>query len=209
MDLRRVSVTDLFRFGKDILNLDLHDEPHGRWCRDLFVQKKQKKYVLPEQYDWEDVKIALASQSDIHQRMLISSRSSYKSSVNIVDLLQWVLVFNGDIRIFIISSTAPLSAGFLRKFRAYLTVKNENEPTLLNQLFPEHMLAADDFGSSKNFISPMRRLDLIQPTLDSTSLDSQGLAGERCDIFVAEDIPEISNSKSPAMREKTVEKFDK
>ncbi len=204
-DLRHVAMTDLFRFGKDILNLDLHGEPHGRWCRELFVQKK---YMLPEQYDWEDVKVALAAQSEIHQRMLISSRSSYKSSVNIVDLLQWVLVFNGDLRIFIISSTAPLSAGFLRKFRAYFTVKNENEPTLLNQLFPEHMLAADDSGSSKNFISPMRRLDLIQATLSSTSLDSQGLAGERCDLFVAEDIAEISNSNSPEMREKTLEKFD-
>ena len=204
-DLRHVAMTDLFHLGKDILGLDMHDEPHGRWCRDLFVQKK---YMLPEQYDWEDVKVALAAQSDIHQRMLISSRSSYKSSVNIVDLLQWVLVFNGDLRIFIISSTAPLSAGFLRKFRAYFTVKNENEPTLLNQLFPEHMLQADDSGSSKNFISPMRRLDLIQPTLSSTSLDSQGLAGERCDLFVAEDIAEISNSNTPEMREKTLEKFD-
>src|SRR5258708_17719915 len=83
MELRHVTMTDLFRFGKDILNLDLHDEPHGRWCRDLFVQKK---YVLPENYDWEDVKIALAALSDIHQRILDSSRSSYKSSVNIVDL---------------------------------------------------------------------------------------------------------------------------
>jgi len=89
MELRVISLTDLFRFGKDILGLDMHDEPHGRWCRELFVQKK---YLLPEVYDWEDVKVALAAQSDIHQRMLISSRSSYKSSVNIVDLAQWVLV---------------------------------------------------------------------------------------------------------------------
>ena len=206
MKLRHVAMTDLYSFGKDIIGLDLHDEPHGMWCRDLFVQKK---YLLPEKYDWEDVKVAMASQSDIHQRMLCSARSSYKSSVNIIDLLQWVLVFNGELRTFIISSTAPLSAGFVRKFRAYFTVKNANEPTLFNQLFPEHMLQADDSAPAKNFFSPVRRLDeTIQPTLSSTSLDSQGLAGERCDLFVAEDIAEISNSNNPDMREKTLEKFD-
>ena len=205
MGLRRFSVTDLFRFGKDIIGLDLHDEPHGRWCREMFVQKK---YLLPEQYDWEDVKVAIAAQSDIHQRMLASSRSSYKSSVNLVDLLQWVLAFNGDIRIFIVSSTSPLSAGFLRKFRSYFTVKNENEPTLFNQLFPEHMLASNDSGPSKNFISPLRRLDLIQATLTSAALNSEGLAGERMDVYVAEDIAEISNSNNPDMRASTLEKFD-
>jgi hypothetical protein len=205
MKLRGTSLTDLFHFGKDIIGLDLHDEPHGRWCREMFVQKK---YLLPEQYDWEDVKVALAAQSDIHQRMLASSRSSYKSSVNLVDLLQWVLAFNGDIRIFIVSSTSPLSAGFLRKFRSYFTVRNENEPTLFNQLFPEHMLASNDSGPSKNFVSPLRRLDLIQATLTSAALNSEGLAGERMDVYVAEDIAEISNSNNPEMRAGTLEKFD-
>jgi len=34
------------------------------------------------------------------------------------------------------------------------------------------------------------------------------LAGERCDLFVAEDIAEISNSSTPEQREKTLVKFD-
>lgn len=207
LSLRRIAMTDLFLFGRDILGLDLHDSPHGVWARDLFVQKTPD--VLPEKYTWEDVKFALAAQSPVHQRALIASRSSYKSSVNLVDLLQWVLCFGGDIRIYIISSTAPLSQGFLRKFRSYFTVKNPNEPTLFNQLFPEFMFhQSDDPGPSKNFISPMRQLDLIQPTLTSTSLDSEGLAGERMDVYVSEDIAEISNSSNYEQRKKTLEKFD-
>jgi len=203
-ELRRISQTDLFRFGKDIIGLDMHEEPHGRWCRELFVQKNPD--LLPENYSWEDVKVALAAQSDIRQRMLIASRSSYKSSVNLVDLLQWTLVFFGDIRIFIVSATTPLSAGFLRKYRGYFTLKNPNEPTLFNQLWPEFMVSADDSSSKKNFVSPMRRLDLIQPTLASAGLDSEGLAGERTDLFVLEDIAEINNSSKPEQRQRTLEK---
>jgi hypothetical protein len=205
-ELRRISQTDLFRFGKDILGLDMHEEPHGRWCEELFVKKNPD--LLPENYTWEDVKVALAAQSDIRQRLLIASRSSYKSSVNLVDLLQWTLVFNGDLRIFIVSATTPLSAGFLRKYRGYFTLKNPNEPTLFNQLWPEHMVSADDSSSKKSFVSLTRRLDLIQPTLTSTSLDSEGLAGERMDLFVMEDIAEINNSSNPEQRAKTLEKAD-
>jgi hypothetical protein len=206
LELRRVATTDIFLFGKEILGLDVEDQPHGKWARELFVQKNPD--LLPETYTWVDVKKAIAAQSPIHKRILAASRSSFKSSFNLVNLLSWVLVFGGDIRIFIISSTRPLSSGFLKKFRAYWTVKNPNEPTLFNQLYPEFMVQpVDDAGSAKSFTSPMRRLDLIQPTLNSSSLDSEGLAGERMDLFVAEDIAEISNSSTKEQRQKTLEKF--
>ena len=211
-EMRRVCITDVFRFGNEILGMDLHDQPHGRWSRELFVQKNPD--LLPEIYDWEDVKNAIAGQFEssdgqsIRQRLLMSSRSSYKSSYNLIDLLSWVLVFGGDIRILMVSATQPLSRGFLKKFKSYWTVKNPNAPTLFQQLFPEFMLHSGETGQEKSFVSPMRRLDLIQPTLFSSSLESEGLAGERCDLLVFEDVAEISNSSTPEMREKTLLKFD-
>jgi hypothetical protein len=63
-------------------------------------------------------------------------------------------------------------------------------------------------GNSLSYTSPMRVLDLIQPTLTSTSLETEGLAGERADIICSEDVAEISNSSTPEQREKTLEKFD-
>lgn len=205
-ELRRVCITDVFRFGNEVLGMDFHEQPHGRWTRDLFVRKNPD--LLPENYNWEDVKKAIAGQSDIHQRLLMSSRSSYKSSYNLIDLLSWVLCFGGDIRILMVSATQPLSRGFLKKFKNYWTVKNPNNPNLFNQLYPEFMLYVGEEGSEKNFVSPMRQLDLIQPTLVSSSLTSEGLAGERCDLLVAEDCAEISNSNSEEMREKTLMNFD-
>jgi hypothetical protein len=171
----------------------------------LFVKKNPD--LLPEVYDQEDIKRALAGQSEIHQRLLISSRNSYKSTYNLIDLLSWVLCFGGDIRILMVSATQPLSAGFLKLFRAYWTLKNPNDPTLFNQLFPEHMVEPGE-GSKKSFTSPMRQLDLIQPTLMSSSLDTEGLAGERADLLCCEDVAEINNSSNPEQREKTLEKFD-
>jgi hypothetical protein len=203
--LRRLCMTDTYEFGRQILGKDLHPEPHGRWAKELFVQKNPD--LLPEIYDQEDLKQALAGQSEIHQRLLISSRNSYKSTYNLIDLLSWVLCFGGDIRIFMISATKKLSAGFLKSFRDYWTVKNPKSPTLFNQLFPEYMIRPGE-GSATSFVSPMRQLDLIQPTLTSASMSSEGLAGERADLICSEDSAEISNSSSPEMREKTLEFFD-
>jgi len=203
--LRRMCMVDTLGFGNKVLGKDFHREPHGRWSEELFVKKNPD--LLPEKYSWEDVKQALAGQSEIHQRLLISSRSSYKSSFEICDLLSWVLAFGGDLRILCVSATRPLSRGFLKSFRDYWTYKID-EPTLFNQLFPEFMLWPDELGSSTNFISPMRRLDLIQATYTPVSLDSEGLAGERCDLFVGEDLAEINNSSTPEQREKTLLKFD-
>jgi hypothetical protein len=203
--LRRMCMVDSYEFGRQILKKDFQPEPHGRWARELFVTKNPD--LLPEVYDQEDLKRALAGQDPVHQRILISSRNSYKSTYNLVDLLSWVLVFGGDIRIFMISATRKLSAGFLKSFRDYWTVKNPKQPTLFNQLFPEYMIEPGE-GSATNFVSPMRQLDLIQPTLISASMGSEGLAGERSDLICAEDVAEISNSSSPEMREKTMEFFD-
>jgi hypothetical protein len=203
--LRRMCMTDTFEFGRQILKKDFQPEPHGRWAKELFVQKNPD--LLPEVYDQEDIKRVLAGQSAIHQRILISSRNSYKSTYNLVDLLSWVLVFGGDIRIFMISATSKLSKGFLKSFRDYWTVKNPKNPTLFNQLFSEYMIEPGE-GSSTSFVSPMRQLDLIQPTLTSASMGSEGLAGERSDLICAEDCAEISNSNTSEMREKTMEFFD-
>jgi hypothetical protein len=203
--LRRMCMTDTFEFGRQILKKDFQPEPHGRWAKELFVVKNPD--LLPEVYDQEDIKRTLAGLSPIHQRILISSRNSYKSTYSLVDLLSWVLVFGGDLRIFMISATTKLSKGFLKAFRDYWTVKNPKSPTLFNQLFPEFMIEPGE-GQITSFISPCRQLDLIQPTLTSASMGSEGLAGERSDLIVAEDCAEISNSNSPEMREKTMEFFD-
>jgi hypothetical protein len=202
--LRQLCIENVYEFGNKILGLDFHPEPHGKWSTDLFVQKK---YILSEHYTQEEVKKALDALSPIHQRLLISARNSYKSSYNLVDMLSWCLAFNGDIRIRMYSSTQPLSRGFIRKFRSYWTLKNSNEPTLFNQLWPEHMIAPDE-GASSSYISPMRLLDLIQPTLSSASIISEGDAGERADLLVLEDVAEISNSSNQEMRAKTQMRVD-
>ena len=204
--LRRLCiVAGAEEFGRRILGKDFHAEPHGRWADEVFI--KLNPDLLPEKYSWEDVKKALAAQSNIRQRLLISSRSSYKSSYVVVDLLSWVLAFGGDLRIQCCSATKPLSKGFLKSFRDYWTYR-VGEPALFSQLWPEFSLFPDELGSQTNFISPMRRLDLIQATYTPVSLDSEGLAGERTDFAVYEDVAEINNSSTPEQREKTLTKVD-
>jgi phage terminase large subunit-like protein len=204
-EMRRKCITDVMWFGNTVLGKEFEDEPHGRWGRELFIQKNPD--LLPEKITWPDIKAALTAQSPIRQRLLIASRSSFKSTYNTVDLLSWVLCFAGNIRIMCCTSTRKLSSRFLGDFKAYWLMK-VNEPTLFNQLWPDAMLWPGEEGPSTSFTSPLRTLDLIQPTFFNTSLDSEGQAGERADLYVSEDVAEITNSSSPEQREKTLLKWD-
>jgi len=200
---RRVCMIDPYRSGREVHKKDFHPQPHGRWCKELFVTKNPD--LLPEEYDQEDFKKALGAQSDIHNRMLLAARNSYKSSYSVVDLVSWVLVFP-SIRIWSVSATKPLSKGFLKQFRDYFTVDNPRSPKVFAQLFPEFMVGPDD-GIAGSFTCPMRRLSLIQPTFTSSSMSSEGVAGERADLILFDDACEQSNSGTPEMREKTLETF--
>ena len=201
--LRRMCIEDGYEAGRRVHLRDYHAEPHGRWFNELFVKKRD---LLPEHYSREDVKKAFAALSEIHERFLAACRSSYKSDCVNYDLSSWWLAFGGDLRIMYLTATTKLSQRHLKGFRSLWTYRT-GEPSLFSQLYPEFMLWPDETGSSNSFISPMRRLDLIQPTYFSTSLESEGLAGERCDLFIASDIAEIKNSSTPEQREKTLREF--
>jgi hypothetical protein len=203
--MRRLCITDTMRFGNEILGKDFHSEPHGRWQEELYVKKNPD--LLPENFTQKDIANALREMSPIHQRLLISSRNSYKSTWNLIDLLGWVLCFGGSIRILMCSATQPLTKGFLKSFRSYFTITNPLETTLFQQLWPEHCIKPGE-DVSTSYTSPFRQLDaLIEPTLSAVSVISEGQAGQRCDYLCFEDVAEISNSSTPEMRQKTLERI--
>src|SRR6266566_884659 len=206
--MRRRCVTDTVWFGNHVLGKDFQPEPHGRWAQELFPQLEPALLSLPEKFGQKDIAKAFYALSDVRQRCLIAARSSFKSTFFTVFTLALMLCFAGSLRILICTATQPLAKGFARSFRSYLTVRDPNNPTLMNQLWPEHCLTPDE-GKSLEYTSPFRQLDvLIEPTLQATSVISEGQAGGRYDFADMDDCAEISNSSTPEMRQKTQERID-
>ncbi len=205
---RRRCVTDIVWFANTVLGKSFEQEPHGRWATELFPQLESALLSLPEDFGQKDVARAFRTLSDVRQRCLIAARSSFKSTFSTVFMLALMLCFAGSLRILVCTSTVPLARGFARSFRSLLTLRDPNNPTLFNQLWPEHCIAPDE-GKSLEYTSPFRQLDaLIEPTLFITSVISEGQAGSRYDYGDFDDCAEISNSSTPEMRAKTQERID-
>lgn len=205
---RRRCITDIVWFGNHVLGKDFQPEPHGLWAKDLFPQLEPALLSLPEKFGQKDIAKAFQSMSEVRQRCLIAARSSFKSTFSTVFTLALVLAFAGSVRVLVCTATQPLAKGFARSFRSMLTLKDPNNPSLLNQLWPEHCISPDE-GKSLEYTSPFRQLDvLIEPTLMATSVISEGQAGMRYDLAVMDDCAEISNSSTPETRAKSQERID-
>ena len=205
---RRRCITDIVWFGNAALGKDFQPEPHGRWATELFPQLEPALLSLPEKFGQKDIANAFRAISDIRQRCLISARSSFKSTFSTVFMLQMMLCFAGSLRTLVCTATQPLAKGFARAFKSILEVRDPNNPSLMNQLWPEHCVAPDEMKENQ-YTSPFRQLDaLIEPTLFITSVISEGQAGSRYDLAVFDDCAEISNSNNPEMREKTQTRID-
>jgi hypothetical protein len=202
LSLRRVCKTDCFRLGLEVLGKDFHEQPHKHWA-DFFPAFNPDG--LRPNYSQEEMKAWLASQSDTKEFLLLASRNAYKSSFSIVWLVSAILCCP-DIRALLVSETKPLSRGFIRSLRNYFEIKNVNEPSKFQQLFPEYAIPVGE-GSTLTFECPMAHLGLIQPAAESTSMDST-VAGSRADIILFDDPISNVTTGNEEMRQGGVDKYD-
>ena len=200
--LRRLCQTDPYEAGRQVHGKDFAEKPHRRWVDELFVHRNPD--LLPEEYGHTELASAMAAQSLMHKRMMLCSRNSLKTTLGIYDLVAEVCTFT-DARILICSSTSPLAKSLVKSFRQIFIVKDTLNPTLFQQLYPE--LTISDDTSVTNYTCPMRRLELVEPTLQATSAESGGQAGMRCSHLVFEDVVEQTNITTPEQRAKVNETY--
>jgi hypothetical protein len=179
LQVRDHAKRDAFFLGRDILGKDFH-EVHKDWA-DYFPRFNP---TLKGDYTQEDMKAWLAEQHEVRDYLLLASRNMYKSSFSLVWAICPILCCP-DLRLLLVSETQPLSKGFTKALRGYFEVRNKNNPSKFQQLFPEYCIDPDE-GTSLQFECPMAHLGLIQPTVAATSMDSAA-AGQRCDICMFDD----------------------
>ena len=193
---------DAFYLGKEILDKDFHESPHGGW-RDFLPQFDPTG--LRPNFTQEDAKAWLARQSDKKTFVLQSSRNAYKSTFAAIWAITAILC-QPCIRIRLVTETADLAEDFVSALRTYFVLEIPDSPTKFNQLFPEFSVAFDE-GKQTTYDCPLRHLNLVAKTVEASSMQS-GQAGRRCDILLCDDIQSNESVGDDKQLEKGINRFD-
>jgi phage terminase large subunit-like protein len=175
-EVRRRSKSDLFFLAKYIIGYKgekndlILERVHRQMCG-LFVKKDDSK--------------SLASQDANKERLLLYPRGILKSTMDIIDAVQWVLCFP-DIRLLFLTGGKTLAVEFLSEFKSHFTI--QEEPSFLNIYFSEFCVAdtKTEQGNQFVFVSPARKHFSKEPTAMASSVDSK-LSGKHFDVMKVDD----------------------
>lgn len=184
------------------------NEQAHRPLSDFFV-KKNTTCVLPFEYTQDEKNSWLLQQDAQHERLLLYPRGFRKSTVSILDIVQWI-VCCPDIIVLVVASTKILAKLFIGELRGYFAIKDYRRPTPFQMLFPEFCVPegkGKKSGDVRQFICPMRHLNLKDPTVSYSSMEA-GSAGCRADIIRFDDAVDELNYKQVESRRSVLAKFD-
>lgn len=198
LNLRDKARKDLFWLGKYVLRKDLttwHREP----CKRLFVQKNfDGVYRLG--YDIGEVHAAIGKQSRKKEMLFLASRGSFKSTLDGIDCVQWLLNCP-DIRILILTGEYKLALAFMSEIKGYFYRADKAPASLFHKLFPEYILAGKDGTSDQPLECPARIHNQKEPSLWVNAVPAN-LSGWHCDLRKMDDVVTDENSNSVDARGK-------
>lgn len=136
----------------------------------------------------------LWEQDTIKQRLYLDPRNHFKTTIDICDMVQWILAFP-NIRILIASGTRDNAIKMLKAVKAHFQYNS-----VLREIFspwcpPAHKV--EDFGTLDAFTCPARtERSLREPTCSVASPDST-VAGMHYDVLKFDDLVNETNSRTP------------
>ena len=180
--------------GKDISFNLINEKVHRVLC-DMYVKKDDSK--------------SIADQDRVcKQRMILYPRGSFKSTIDIVDAVQWILNFP-EIRILMFSATIkPMAIGFVDAVKGHFVLKTL-QPSLMNLFFPEYCVDEKHLGPAEKFTCPLweaKQSGRVEPTVLASSAES-ALAGPHFEVAKADDPVSNENSGSTEQCEKVNKNF--
>lgn len=222
LEERNRAQTDLFWLAKSLLKLDLVDsfvcpthpimmgpepkpcplcnqtfEPcpgippgisvHRQIC-DTFVHKNPNETIY--------------NQDTKKTRIILCPRGSFKSSIDMADVAQWVVCFP-NIRVLIFSASPDLGVNFVTQVKNWfrLAMADEKADTYgcnkefehFQQLFAEHLLKPTTKESEDRFTTPARTKAAFDPTVFTLPLEGS-TSGHHADVGKFDDCVSDSNS---------------
>ena len=203
LGLRDRARKDLFWLGAQ-LDWQWFPHVHQATC-DFFVQKNFDG-VYHEGYTIKEVHNAIERQDDCHHRLLLDPRYHYKTTIDSVDSLQWMINVP-DIRLFILTAEEENADDFVGQIKGYLYHPKGHELTRFQKMFPEYVLRGKEGSSKQSFVSPARQHNQKDPTFWADSIMAT-LSGLHCDVMKADDVISNRNSDTEDARRKLKRKFD-
>ena len=168
----------------------------GRWYEkvhrplvNFFVKKDNT--TLPPNYTQDELNQWLLKQDTQHDRLLLYQRGSRKSSGNLLDGIHWI-VNAPDLVVLFVTATKALGRKFVKRVRSYFTIRSYKNPTQFQRIYPELCFAEGQGGDSHEYICPIRHLNLTNPTVSYSSMESS-TAGVRCHILKFDDAVDEEN----------------
>ena len=211
LDLRDKARKDLLWLGR-LLGKGLFHSVHQYIC-DQFVQKNFDGLYFPN-FNIDDFHDALKEQirfsndgsTRCKELVLLESRGGYKSTINGIDAIQW-LINAPDIRIMFIPAFRHLAKKLAREIKSYFYLPPKGVPSSFQLLFPEYTLSGVDGRSEQPMDCPAAHFKQKEKNLWTTSIESSS-TGDHCDVRKADDIVDPKNSADEIMRENLKYEFD-
>lgn len=177
--------TDLFFLARAICGKRFTNYTHRRMVEHLVL----KNPLLPIQ-----------EQDETKDRLTMSPRGSFKSTISVLDILQWIIGFPNDIRIMVVTSVTKLAKRFVGELKQYLIKAKDSEPTLFQMLFPEFVVPPSEDGRGSEYTVKNRKSGLKDPTLWAASVTSDEVGGH-VDVLVFDDAQSVENCGTPETME--------
>lgn len=179
---------DLYWLCTKLLHLDLIESTHRPITDDFFVRKNP--YI--EADNWKQ---AVAKQSTVKSRMLLYPRGSFKSSIDRVDAIQWMLCFP-NIRVVYMTAEDTLATEFVELSRAPFEISEGHQLTQFQMLYWMHCIPAKKVEDSSQFTGRSKKEDVKQPSIRALSLGASTV-GKHSEIGKFDDC--VSNKNSGPM----------
>lgn len=210
LEMRDRARKDLYWLGHECIATEQSgsgfvEHVHRQMC-DMFVSKNFDG-LYHTKYTLDEVRQYFYKQPRTREMLLLAPRGSYKSTVNKVDCVQWMLNAP-DCRIFIITGSGDLSKKFLKEVKGFFYRPDRTPPTYFQSLFPEYIIEGLDGESAADLYCPARVCRQEgNPTLWVNSIDGR-LAGWHCDVMKGDDVVNEGNSNTEDTRAKLKDRYD-
>lgn len=195
MEVRRRCREDLFwlaRFftwesqsegaGKPLGENAILDQTHRKLCN-FFIKKDREVGIIEQDIMYKS-------------RVLLWPRGGLKSTIDVIDAVQWILCFP-EIRILFLTGDDDLAVGFVDELKGHF-VRRIDQPSLMNLFFPEFCADEKDLGRQFEFVCPewaRRQVKRREPTVLSSSVDSSN-SGFHWDVIKVDDAVTDRNSNN-------------
>lgn len=162
---------------------DLRAHVHQPMC-DFFVHKDPAKPFVIQDFD--------------KNRLLLDARGHFKTTINLIDCMQWLLAFP-NITMCLFSGTEELTARMVSEIKAHFLLNGD-----FRELYPDWVPHArvSEFGERGSFTLPNRTQIRREPSLSITTLKSTR-AGGHYDVQKYDDIVHERNSATAKLSQDT------